>query len=50
MIKDLLLAGADHTIADNAGQTPLQIAHQIGRDPSITLLQVMPSFTVPSHH
>jgi ankyrin repeat protein len=40
VVRVLLLAGADHTIADNYDRTPLQFAEEIGRHECIGVIQV----------
>lgn len=48
IIRTLLLAGADHTIAENNGETPLHMAKENGRLECVDLIQVSgPSLSYP---
>jgi hypothetical protein len=51
-VRALLLAGADHTIADNDDRTPLQIAEERGHHECVALIQVSTSLVSRSqgHH
>lgn len=42
-VRALLLAGADHTIVDSGGQTPRQIAEEVGRPQCTAVLEVSAS-------
>lgn len=48
VVRRLLLAGADHTIAENHGHTPLQMAQEHQRVECVDLIQVSAPFDVTS--
>jgi ankyrin repeat protein len=48
ILQVLLLAGADHTIVDNAGRTPQQIAYKYGQPATVDVIQVITGSIVTS--